>query len=197
MKLLLGLMYILLGAFRFYAIPVDSDLMSPEQERVNSTEQDTTKKMIYIPEKVTLNSFKVLTVADTAFKTEDIGRLLNKDYQELFSYIDRRKLKAGKVMAFYYSSQLPFVFDAAVEVNSLPVKLTGRIKGKKIKGGDAIVVHYQGSYDQVGAAYTAITKWMKENNKKALEQPFEVYLNDPLTVKDPQQLRTDVYQRIQ
>lgn len=79
----------------------------------------------------------------------------------------------------------------------LLVGLTGKIKGKTIKGGDAIVVHYQMPYDQIAAAYAAISKWLNENNKKALEQPFEVYLNDPVTVKDPQQLRTDVYQRIQ
>ncbi|OQP63773.1 hypothetical protein A3860_22800 [Niastella vici] len=187
MKLLLGLMFMLLGVSRFYAIPVKDNYMS--------TYQDSAKT--FIPEKTSLSSFNVLTVADTAFKVEDIGRLLGKGYGELFTYIDKHKLKAGKVMAFYNTPQLPFVFDAAVEVNRLPVGLTGKIKGKKIKGGDAVVVHYQGPYDQIGAAYAAITKWLKENNKKGVAQPFEVYLNDPVTVKDPQQLRTDVYQRIQ
>lgn len=100
-------------------------------------------------------------------------------------------------MAFYHTSRLPFIFEPAVEVDQLPTQFMGRIKGKKIEGGNAIVVHYQGPYDQVGRAYAAITKWLKENNKQPFQQPFEVYLNDPATVKDPQQLRTDVYQRLQ
>lgn len=197
MKLLLGLMYVLLGVSRFSSIPVESDLILTEPATLSGIEQDTNQKLTYIPEMVTLPSFKVLTIKDTAFKTEDIGRLMNKSYAELFAYIDRHQLKAGKVMAFYYTAQLPLIFDAGVEANRLPVELTGKIKAKKIKGGDAIVVHYQGPYDKIGAAYMSITKWLQENNKKALEQPFEVYLNDPVTVKDPQLLRTDVYQRIQ
>jgi len=75
--------------------------------------------------------------------------------------------------------------------------MTGRIKGKKIMGGDAVVVHYQGPYDQIGLAYSAIAKWLVEHKQKPLQQPFEIYMNDPGTVKDPQLLRTDVYQKIQ
>lgn len=192
MKLLLGLLYVLLGASRFYEIPVN-DFISTEQKTIR--DQDTTGRS-YIPEKVRLAPFIILTVADTAFTTEDIGRLLNEGYRELFTYIDRHKIMPGKVMAFYYSSQLPFVFDAAVEVDRLPVELTGNIKAREIKGGDAIVVHYQGAYEGIGTAYAAIASWLKENNKKAVEAPFEVYLNDPVTVKDPNELRTDVYQLV-
>lgn len=151
----------------------------------------------YLPEKIVITTFTVLTITDTAFNMEDIGRQLSKGYGQLFEYISRHQLKPGKVMAFYYTPTLPFIFDAAVEVNDYQAEPAGKIKAKKIKGGDAIVVHYQGPYDKIAAAYNAITQWLKDNHKKALEQPFEVYVNDPSTINDPQLLRTDVYQRIQ
>jgi len=71
--------------------------------------------------------------------------------------------------------------------------LTGRVKAIEIEGGPAIVVHYQGPYEQLGTAYAALNKWLEKHNKKAVEKPFESYLNDPDVVKDPWALRTDVY----
>lgn len=155
---------------------------------------DTTTKPLLKPRKVTLVPMSVLTVTDTAMTAADIGPILSKNYGELFSFISSQKLQSGKIMAFYYSSHQPFIMDAAVEVNEIPATLTGRIKGRIIKGGDAIVVHYQGPYDQVGVAYTAITNWLNENNKTATRPPFEVYLNDPYTIRNPALLLTDVYQ---
>jgi hypothetical protein len=31
-------------------------------------------------------------------------------------------------------------------------------------------------------AYKTITQWLKDNNEQSRELPFEVYLNDPVTV---------------
>ncbi len=126
----------------------------------------------------------------------DISRLLSKDYGELFSFIYQNGLKPGKTMAFYYSSQLPFIMEAAVEVDKLPAQTTGRIKINKLNGGYAVIAHYKGPYDRVSIAYTAIGNWLKQQNKSAAGAPFEVYLDDPSTVKDPFDLRTDVYQLI-
>ena len=99
-------------------------------------------------------------------------------------------------MAFYHSYGLPFFIDVAVEVNRVPDLLPARIKAKYLPGGNAVIARYQGPYEQVGMAYTAIANWLKEHKKEAKEKPFEVYLNDPWEVNDPFELRTDVYQLI-
>ena len=99
-------------------------------------------------------------------------------------------------MAFYNSYQVPFFIDVAVEVNRVPEVLTGRIKAKNLAGGNALIAQYRGPYEQLEIAYTAIASWLRQHNKVAKDQPFEVYLNDPLEVKDPFDLRTDVYQLI-
>jgi effector-binding domain-containing protein len=43
-------------------------------------------------------------------------------------------------------------------------------------------------------AYSALDYWLEKNDKAAGGLPFEVYLNDPVTVQDPYDLRTDIYQ---
>ena len=60
-----------------------------------------------------------------------------------------------------------------------------------------MIAHILGPYDQVGQAYTAIGKWMNENHREAKSAPFEVYINDPASVKDPSEIETDVYQPLQ
>lgn len=192
MKLLLASLFALLGISRFISFPVGSDIQAAPVIKC-----DTTEKPSFMAEKINLTPMQVLFIHDTAMTATDISRLLGKGYGELFTFINQQRLQPAKIMAFYHSSQPPFVMDAAVEVNSVPDKLAGRIKTKRIEGGNALVVHYQGAYDQIGIAYAVIDNWLTKNNKKAVEPPFEVYLNDPVTVKDPRLLRTDVYQRFE
>ncbi|MGZ8518270.1 MAG: GyrI-like domain-containing protein, partial [Chitinophagaceae bacterium] len=64
-------------------------------------------------------------------------------------------------------------------------------------GGDVLIAHTWGPYDQVGQAYLKIENWLKENNRKPKGNPFEVYLNDPAAVKSPSEIRTDVYQPLE
>ena len=197
MKLLLASFFTLLGISRFISFPVGSDIIQAAQRIAHNSKQDTMEKPSFMLEKINLAPMQVLFIHDTAMTAADISRLLNKGYGELFTFIYQQKLQPVKIMGFYHSSQPPFVMDAAIEVNRAPGKLTGRIKTKRIKGGNAVVVHYQGAYDQIGIAYTGISNWLTKNNKKAAEPPFEVYLNDPVTVKDSKLLRTDVYQRFE
>jgi len=55
----------------------------------------------------------------------------------------------------------------------------------------------QGPYTQLGEAYNQIESWLKQNNRMARGNPFEIYLNDPSTVKDPSEIKTDIYQPLQ
>lgn len=87
--------------------------------------------------------------------------------------------------------------DIAVEVNELPGKPSGRIKSQIQAGGEVLIAHRWGPYNVAGRAYAAIENWLKKNDRKAKDVPFEVYLNDPGTVKDPSEIRTDVYQPVE
>ncbi|MDO6432849.1 GyrI-like domain-containing protein [Flavitalea sp. BT771] len=155
---------------------------------------DTVKKPTVELEMTMVSPMSILMIRDTAAAITDISRVLGDGYVEIFTYINKNHLKPGKVMAFYHSSRPPMIMDVAVQVDSPARVTTGRIKINKVLAGNAVVAHYQGPYEQIGMAYAAITKWLQQQGKIASDAPFEVYLNDPMSVKDPSELRTDVYQ---
>lgn len=158
----------------------------------NKETPDTAKKPTLALEESMLSPMYILEIRDTASAEDSIGIVLGKDYKELFATINQNGLRPGKAMAFYYSSKPPFILDAAVEVDRFPRQTAGRIKINKTKGGNAVIVHYKGPYEQVGMAYTALNKWLTEFHKAADGSPFEIYLNDPTSERDPFELRTDV-----
>ncbi|MBS1524772.1 MAG: GyrI-like domain-containing protein [Bacteroidetes bacterium] len=139
----------------------------------------------------------VLFITDTAATNEAMAGVFGKDYGELMQFVQRHQLQAMKFVAFYRTTHQPWLIDVAVEVNQMPAELNGRIQSRVQKGGKVMIAHIWGPYNQVGKAYLEIQKWLKENNQKAREAPFEVYVNDPSAVKDPSKIQTDVYQPIE
>ena len=161
---------------------------------LNAQPPDTAKKPTLVLEDTVLYSMVILTIRDTAASQENRSGVFSKDYGELFTYINKNGLRPGKLMAQYYSYRPSFILDVAVEVDKFPTRTTGRIRINKTKDGNAVIAHYKGPYEQIGIAYAAIDSWLKEKNKKTDGRPFEVYLNDPMTVQDSSELRTDIYQ---
>lgn len=145
---------------------------------------------------ITMQSINVVYVTDTAVTIESFSPKMGKGYGTLFTLIGQQQLKPGKIMAIYHNITPPWIFDIAVEVDKVPEQLTGGVQFKTIAGGDAVVVHYKGPYEQIEKAYLQIEEWLKKNNKQKAGPPMEVYLNDPATVKDKNELLTDVYQLI-
>jgi len=161
-------------------------------------------KMAYIQdsvkvelEKTSFQDMPVLYINDTAFSTDKLKDVLGKGYGELMQFIQTNKLQPQKFMAWYYSMQPPWPMDIAVQTTSIPGQLSGRIQSRIQKGGEVIIAHMWGPYDQVGKAYIKIEKWLKENKRKAKGNPFEVYINDPNTVKNQSEIQTDIYQPIE
>ena len=156
---------------------------------------DTSKKPTWVLEKTILNPMTIIFISDTSNIT-GISKVFQSAYAELFGFISQNGLIPGKVMAFYYNYNDPIALESAVEVNKIPAMLSGRIRTRKIEGGDALVIHYTGPYEEMESPYGAINKWLKDNNKQAFGLAFEVYLNDPSMVKDKYELKTDIYQLI-
>ena len=197
MNSIASLLVVLTAVLKIISSPAGGDipdLTTPKEK--NCMIPDTTRKPTVNLEETTVDTMTILVIKDTAASAEDISRIIGAGYGELFTFINQNGLTPGRVMAFYYTYQPPFKMDIAVEVDRVPPQTTGRIKLNRIYGGNAIVARYQGPYEKVELAYTAIMNWLKEHNQEAKGRPFEVYLNDPATVKDPYELRTDVYQLI-
>ena len=153
----------------------------------------TLKKPAIVLETIMLQPMTVLYIKDTTAIGKQ-NKTVQKDFDALFSFISKHALKAGRIMAFYLNFQNPLLLEAAVEIDKLPAELTGNINAKKTEGGLAIIAHYTGPYQKMGIAYNAITSMMDENKKLPKGLPFEVYINDAATIKNKQQLQTDIYQ---
>jgi effector-binding domain-containing protein len=164
----------------------------PIQQGVNDT----------IPVKITLdntafNDMNILFITDTAATTNRLTDVLGKAYGEIMQFVQQNQLQPLKFLAWYRSIQPPWIMDVAVEVNTIPEAVTGRIRARVQPGGEVLIAHILGPYDQVGQAYSAIGKWMNENHRQAKSASFEVYVNDPAAVKDPSEIQTDVYQPLE
>lgn len=60
-----------------------------------------------------------------------------------------------------------------------------------------MIAHMRAPYSELRQADIQIENWLKENKRVARGGPFEVYLNDPKTVKDPSAIATDICQPLQ
>ena len=181
-----------------FTIPAKrSDVFSFSDAKTNSNIQDTVIPLKVQLENTSFKDMSVLYINDTAAATETIKDVLGKGYGELMQFIQQNKLQPQRFMAWYYSTQPPWPMDVAVETVRIPPELSGRIRSRIQKGGDVLIAHAWGPYDQVGMAYVKIENWLKENKRKAKGNPFEVYLNDPSAVKSPSEIRTDIYQPIE
>ena len=148
-------------------------------------------------EETNFNDLMILFIPDTAKQLQDLGAVFQRGYGELMKYAHENQLKTGKFLAWYYSVQPPWIMDIGVETDKLPSELKGRVKSRIEKGGEVLIAHMQGPYTQLGEAYNQIESWLKQNNRMARGNPFEIYLNDPSTVKDPSEIKTDIYQPLQ
>jgi effector-binding domain-containing protein len=172
----------------------DTGLTRPFVTKTPLMIQDTITPVRIELEKTRIDDMIILYVRDTASTTADIGGVLGKGYGELMQFIAANKLQPLKFIAWYYSAAPPWSVDIAVETDKTVQPLSGRIQSRIQKGGEIVIAHMWGPYDQVGKAYSQIEGWLKANNRQARDAPFEVYLNDPSTVKNPSEIRTDICQ---
>lgn len=67
----------------------------------------------------------------------------------------------------------------------------GHVVAGEIPGGKAAACLHVGPYDQLGAAYEALHKWMQANGHVPTGVAYEFYLNDPQATP-PAELQTQV-----
>lgn len=172
---------------------LDGSPGSCSKEKPTDVQADTTRPVAVILEKSTIEPIHMIYIKDS-ISMSSLSKTFSTRYSELFKFIAKNKLKAGRVMAFYYTYSDPILLDIAVEVDKQPDSLAGNIQFRTIESCEALIAHYTGPYEQLAHPYKRMEQWLKDNNERANGLPFEVYLNDPIVVKDKYRLRTDIYQ---
>lgn len=148
-------------------------------------EATTTQNMIYVSTK-------------KESKFESISEDIGASYGKIGEFMGKNKLEqAGPVFAFYHSYTPESVsMECGIPVTKM-VKGEGDILVSEMKAGNAVVAHYYGDYAGTEAAHKLIDEWVKQNNKKVIGSPWEVYITDPVVEKDTMKWLTDVYYPIE
>jgi AraC family transcriptional regulator len=84
-------------------------------------------------------------------------------------------------------------YDACLTVND-QFKATDEIGMQEIAGGEYAVVRHRGPYERLSETYRKLFReWMPMSGRKVRSAPcFEVYINDPLSVR-PEDLVTEIF----
>jgi effector-binding domain-containing protein len=75
---------------------------------------------------------------------------------------------------------------------SRAVPVHGEVVPASLPGGAAAVLTYLGPYEEMGAAYSALTEWVADRGAEPAGNPWEVYFTDPEEQPDPRRWRTEI-----
>jgi len=100
---------------------------------------------------------------------------------ELFGILMPRGIQpSGPLMALFHDGEYHEI-DCDVEV-FVPVaggEGDGRVKVRNLPGADMVTTIYQGEYDGIGSAYSAVMGWIEHNGYQPAGPNREVYLHGP------------------
>jgi effector-binding domain-containing protein len=143
----------------------------------------------------TLPAQKLLLIKAEA-KTPEIGQKLGEIYGRLGGIMKENGLEmAGAPMAMYDDPKNGmFTFEAGIPVSSKPkLKLPADVVFREFGMQSAAIAHFYGPYNKTGEAYPALQKMMAEKGKTIAGKPIESYVTDPMTVKNPLEIKTEIY----
>ncbi|MHC1707978.1 MAG: SRPBCC family protein [Bacteroidales bacterium] len=170
--------------------------IGPDFEKGLQNLKEYVEKLPYSKLKVepaTITETYYISIRDTSTMAE-IGNKMGEFYGELMGYLGKKKIQAaGPPFCLYYTWENDmFDLEACIPVaGQIPVE--GRIKSGVLKAGNVIKTDFYGPYEKSGYGHEVVMDWITKNDKKVNGAPWEVYMNDPVTEKDPNKLLTVIY----
>ena len=136
----------------------------------------------------------VLTKRDSC-GMDDITQTLSDAYQSIMIYMESESLKStGPPLAIWHKFEMESDFvDIEAGVPVADSSVIGHGMNLIKLGGRAMKTTHWGAYDQMNTTYEVLTEWLKERKVISSGPPWEVYVTDPMEVKDTSQWQTDIY----
>lgn len=145
-------------------------------------------------EEVKIPAQAVITITDSG-GPNDYGKIMGKAYGELYSVLKKNKLtQTGNnfSICLKWDSVTKFsVLKIGIPVDNR-IPNSGRVVFEKIPTMNGVMAYYYGPYEKIESTYTILEKYCKEGKKEMVGGPWEIYINDPMTEKDPMKLETHV-----
>lgn len=109
----------------------------------------------------------------------DLTDFLGGAFEEVLAVVGRQgRSPAGPPFGRYVLHDGAFDATVGFPVDG-EVAASGRVTPDELPGGTAATTLHTGPYDQVGAAYDALTAWLPEHGLTASGVPWESYLDGP------------------
>jgi len=122
-------------------------------------------------------------------------KVMGKGFGELSAFVKGNKLKiVGHPFAIYVKYDtvtMNGVMDIGFLVENAD-KGKGRVRVETLPAHNVVMAYYIGPYDKMGDTYRALHQYIKEAELQITGGPCEIYVNDPMSEKDPAKLETDV-----
>jgi len=145
-------------------------------------------------EEVDLTPQWVITMRDTT-DLASISAKIGAAYGNIMTYMASNGIAmASQPVAFWYDFNREA--NSVVMEPGIPVSDSVAVgKGMKLVkvSGRAIKTTKMGSYHELQPAYDALQAYMQQKGLSPRGAPWEVYVTDPMEVKDTAQWQTDIY----
>lgn len=123
----------------------------------------------------------------------DLPEAIAESLGTIYAYAERVGLElAGAPFTRYTSADDERVTAEIGFRLSSPGYGEGEIEAGLLADGEAAVAVHEGAYDDLGATYGALERWMTGADVRPRGAPWEVYLTDPGEHPDPAEWRTEV-----
>jgi effector-binding domain-containing protein len=146
---------------------------------------------------VTLKQLSAQPILSLRHKIQasEIGPSAGKAYGELFGYLGQLGIRpVGPPFAIYHDQEFREQ-DLDVEYcvpTEKRVAGNQRLRGRELEATAAACTLHAGSYDTIGAGYSALAEWMQAHGHESAGAPREVYLVGPGAAPDPPEWRTEL-----
>jgi effector-binding domain-containing protein len=127
-------------------------------------------------------------------KNAEIKSKIGEMFGQLWMYMEKNKIVvAGPPFVVYHE----FDSENCDMESGFPTlkeeKGEGNIRSSQVPGGRCVMAVHEGPYDTIMATYERIQNYMRQHDLVPKQMMWERYMNDPATVKDPNELVTEIY----
>ncbi|HEY3420489.1 MAG TPA: GyrI-like domain-containing protein [Methanomassiliicoccales archaeon] len=128
-------------------------------------------------------------IQNTAIKSK-----MGEMFGQLWMYMEKNKIQvAGPPFAVYHDYDQQTCDMECGFPTVKPEKGEADILSSSVPGGKCVMATHVGPYEKIMDTYQIIQEFMHKEGLKPKKVMWERYINDPATVKDQNELVTEIY----